>query len=165
MVGHDRKVTSNGACFTPYSSTAPRPAFWNDIPDDASGASTSRAVLPVYEHDGFSFCTYCDLCQLEFVANLFELLRILLEFLPRDAMGRLHIQGLFDATSGKIGHSGSSTTACSCDPVCPLLFTRHLCVASGWSCWLHLVARYVCFQKLDDLLSINLFSVYQSNEI
>ena len=46
-----------------------------------SGASTSRAVLPVYERDGFSFCTYCDLCQLEFVASLFELLRVLLEFL------------------------------------------------------------------------------------
>ena len=84
MVGHDRKVTSNGACFTPYT-LQPRPASCflgatslTTLRD--SGASTSRAVLPVYERDGFSFCTYCNLCQLEFVASLFELLRVLLEF-------------------------------------------------------------------------------------
>ena len=58
-----------------------------------------------------------------------------------------------------------TTTAHTCNPACPLLFTRHLCVASGWSCWLHLVARYVCFQKLDNLLSRILLPVYQSNEI
>ena len=58
-----------------------------------------------------------------------------------------------------------STTARSCDPTCPLLFTRHLCAASGWNGWLHLLARYVCLQNVIVQCLKMLQPVYPSSDI